>query len=63
MKPSGPYLEFTVEKDGATAVQAQGFKGVGCKEASAPFERALGVVVNSRETDGGDTKEARLKAD
>jgi hypothetical protein len=58
--PTGPYLEFTVEKDGATSVQAHGFKGSACKTASRVYERALGIVAHTEETD--DDMKQKVKA-
>ncbi len=34
----------TIGKDGKATVETTGFSGVGCQAASAPYERALGVV-------------------
>jgi hypothetical protein len=58
--PSGPYLEFTIEKDGTTAVKAHGFEGSACKTASRAYERVLGVVTHTEETD--DDARQKVKA-
>ena len=37
-------IEIIVDKTGSTSLQTRGFAGASCREASKPFERALGIV-------------------
>ena len=37
-------IVITFNSDGTSSVEAVGFQGRGCKEATLPFERALGVA-------------------
>ncbi len=36
-------IVFTFKADGRVDIDAQGFHGKGCADASAPFEKVLGV--------------------
>lgn len=46
-------IEITCKADGTIQVEAVGFKGKGCQQATADFEKALGAVQN-------DTKKAEF---
>ena len=49
-------------KDGATSVEAQGFKGSSCKEATKALENALGKVTSDEETsEMHEVEEERLE--
>jgi hypothetical protein len=37
-------LVFTVKTDGSVEIDAKGYSGTGCLEASRPYEKELGVV-------------------
>jgi hypothetical protein len=39
------WIEITVSPTGATRLQTQGFRGTECRSASAPYEKALGVLL------------------
>ena len=38
-----PRILVRVAPDGALSVEAEGFQGKGCEDATRPFEQALGV--------------------
>lgn len=40
-----PRILVRVAPDGALSVEAEGFQGKGCEDATRPFEQALGVKV------------------
>lgn len=42
----GKQLVFTIDKDGSTTVEAVGFEGGSCKDATKAFEKALGTTEN-----------------
>jgi hypothetical protein len=37
-------ITITFKEDGSTTIEAEGFKGNGCTDATAAYEKALGVV-------------------
>ncbi|KQN96862.1 DUF2997 domain-containing protein [Paenibacillus sp. Leaf72] len=37
-------IEFTFKNDGSVSIEAIGFKGQGCEEATKAFEQALGQL-------------------
>jgi len=39
-------LVFTIKPDGGVKLEANGFSGNNCLEASRPYEKDLGVVTN-----------------
>jgi hypothetical protein len=41
-------IEVTIDADGKFTVEAHGFKGTTCHQATKGFEEALGEVQNSR---------------
>jgi hypothetical protein len=41
-------LHITVKPDGEVEIDAVGYSGTGCLEASRPYEKALGAVVNRK---------------
>ena len=41
-------IEITFKTDGTTKIEAIGFKGKGCQQATADFEKALGQVTNDK---------------
>jgi len=41
-------IEITCKGDGTIQVEAIGFKGKGCQEATADFEKALGTVQSDK---------------
>lgn len=41
-------IELTFTPDGGCTIEAKGFNGNGCLEATAPFEQALGLVVERK---------------
>ena len=43
-------VEVTVAKDGEVTVEAQGFAGASCYEATRPIEAALGTVTDDKRT-------------
>jgi hypothetical protein len=54
----------TVNKDGTTKIEAEGFEGSSCDGATAPYEDALGSVVERDEkpeyyTTGRNTQQQR----
>ena len=46
---SKPTIHITIEPDGTVTIAPSGFKGGKCKQATKPFEDALGL-------DGGNSK-------
>lgn len=42
MPPQPRRIEITFEKDGTSKVEAHGFAGMGCQQATAPYEEAIG---------------------
>jgi hypothetical protein len=42
-------IEFTFEDDGTVKIEASGFQGGSCEQATRPFEEALGVVRGQRQ--------------
>ena len=43
-------IEITVDAQGATTVATRGFTGPSCREASRPYEEALGATTTERVT-------------
>jgi hypothetical protein len=43
MSDSKPYIDITISPTGDVKVEAQRYKGVGCKDATRPYVTALGV--------------------
>ena len=43
-----PQIVITIDAEGKATVDAHGFKGSGCKDATAAIERALGVVTDDQ---------------
>lgn len=41
-----PEVIITIGPEGQTTVEAKGYKGASCKEATAAIERALGTVTD-----------------
>jgi Protein of unknown function (DUF2997) len=41
-------IEIMFKADGTTQIEAVGFKGKGCQQATADFEKALGQVTDDR---------------
>jgi hypothetical protein len=41
-------IELTFKTDGTTKIEAIGFQGKGCQQATADFEKALGSVTDDR---------------
>ncbi len=41
-------IEITFKTDGTTKIEAIGFKGKGCQQATADFEKGLGTVTDDR---------------
>jgi hypothetical protein len=41
-------LHITVKPDGEVEIDAVGYSGTGCLEASRPYEKALGEVVSRK---------------
>lgn len=41
-------LVFTVKPDGSVEIDANGFSGTSCLEASRPYEKDLGVVADRK---------------
>ena len=39
-----PQVTIIIDAEGQASVEAHGYKGASCKEATAAIERALGVV-------------------
>ena len=51
-KPMGistKYLEFVIDEHGEVSVEAHGFIGRACMQASQDYEKALGLVGNRKE--------------
>ena len=42
------YIEIIVDETGQTAIEAHGFNGVGCREATSQIEIGLGAVKNRK---------------
>jgi len=49
MEVGEKYLEIVVDEKGGTSVEAHGFGGVGCREATAGIEVSLGGVSNRKD--------------
>jgi hypothetical protein len=47
--PGRKEIEITVGLDGTTTVEAVGFQGKGCKEATRPYEEAIGPIAADRD--------------
>jgi hypothetical protein len=41
-------IEITFMQDGSCTIEAKGFNGSGCLDATAPFEEALGIVTDRK---------------
>lgn len=51
------YLEIVIDENGQTSVEAHGFNGVGCREATKGIEIALGGVRDRKDKRGPDAKQ------
>jgi hypothetical protein len=56
------YLEIIVDQDGTTHINAVGFNGKGCREASKGIEIALGRVQDRKDKSGPDCHQTIRKA-
>jgi hypothetical protein len=43
-------IEIIVDEKGSTRIESKGFAGAECRQATAPLERALGVVASDTPT-------------
>jgi hypothetical protein len=47
----GQQIVFTIDKDtGGVTIEAQGYKGPGCKGATAPYEKLFGAPASDTPT-------------
>ena len=44
-------ITITIDKDGNVTIATEGFRGAGCKAATADLAARLGVTVSDSETD------------
>ncbi len=53
-------IEVKIDLDGATEIEAIGFHGKGCEDATRAFEQALGTVTKrTRKPEGNVRREQR----
>jgi hypothetical protein len=43
------YVQIVIDENGATTIEAHGFNGVGCREATAGIEGTLGTVKDRKQ--------------
>jgi hypothetical protein len=51
------YIEIVIDEEGKTSVEAHGFGGVGCREATKGIEIALGGARSRKDKRGPDAKQ------
>jgi hypothetical protein len=56
-------IEITIAADGTPSIEAVGFLGTGCKQATAPYEDAMGTVVDRKDKPEMRQSEARTAPD
>jgi len=51
------YIEIVVDENGKTTIEAHGFNGIGCREATAQIEARLGGVSFRKKKDPPGAKQ------
>ena len=49
------YIEIEISEDGSIKIEAHGFNGVGCREATKQIEINLGSVTARKDKPGGQS--------
>lgn len=58
----GKYVEVIIDKNGATTVEAHGFAGGACREATKPLEDRLGAKEGDRVVKDTACEDVKVRA-